>query len=157
MHGNLLETDSVSWSLADAMPPISPARVIIELLRSGQPVQFQARGSSMWPAIPSGSRVEVIPCAPAELTVGELAAFERAGEVVVHRVQGNSRAGIHFAGDSKAAADGCIATEDVLGRARVIERRPLRLRIPSLWHLRWLWRAVPRTLRALRRGARAAK
>jgi hypothetical protein len=140
------------------MPLISPARVIIELLRSGQPVQFQARGSSMWPAIPSGSRVEVVPCAPAELEVGELAAFERAGEVVVHRVQGRSPAGIQFAGDSRAAADGCINTADVLGRARVIERRPLRVRVPSLWHLRWLWRAVPRTLSALRRrGARAAK
>jgi hypothetical protein len=139
------------------MPPISSARVIIELLRSGRSVQFRARGRSMWPAIPSGSRVEIIPCPPAELEVGELAAFERGGEVVVHRVQGRSRAGIQFAGDSRAVGDGCIDTADVLGRARVIERRPLRLRVPSLWHLRWLWRAVPRTLRALRRGARAAK
>lgn len=136
------------------MPTISAARVIIELLRSGQAVEFRARGRSMWPAIPSGSRVEITPCAPAELEVGELAAFERSGQVVVHRVQRKSGAGIHFAGDSRAAADGCIAAADVLGRARVIARRPLRLRMPNLWHLRWLWRAA---LRGLGRGARATK
>ena len=36
-----------------------PARMILELLRSGETVQFRARGRSMWPAIPSGSRIEV--------------------------------------------------------------------------------------------------
>jgi hypothetical protein len=135
------------------MPPISPARVIIELIRSGQSVEFRARGGSMWPAIPSGSRVEVTPCSPDELEVGELGAFERGGEVVVHRVQGSSPEGVFFAGDSRDAGDGCVAPARVLGRARVIARRRLRLRLPGLWHLRSLWRALLR----LRRAARAAK
>jgi hypothetical protein len=126
------------------MPLISPARVIIELLRSGQSVQFRARGSSMWPSIPSGSRVEVTPCAAAELEIGELAAFERRGEIVVHRVHGKSPEGVFFAGDSRETSDGCIAETDVLGRARVLARRRLRLRIPSFWHLSALWRALLR-------------
>jgi hypothetical protein len=133
------------------MPPITPARVIIELLRSGRSVQFRARGSSMWPAVPSGSQVEVIPCEPTELAVGELAAFERDGKVVVHRVEGQSSDGVFFAGDSRGAGDGCVAPDRVLGRARVVARRRLRLRLPSLWHLRSLWRAL------LHYAARAAK
>lgn len=96
----------------------------------------------MWPAIPSGSQVEVIPCAPSELEVGELAAFERGGKVVVHRVQGLSPEGVFFAGDSREAGDGCVASPRVLGRARVVQRRRLHLRLPSLWHLRSLWRAL---------------
>jgi hypothetical protein len=126
------------------MPLISPATVIVELLRSGRSVQFRARGSSMWPSIPSGSRVEVTPCAAAELEIGELAAFERRGEVVVHRVQGKSPEGVFFAGDSRETSDGCVSQTDVLGRARVVTRRRLRPRIPSVWHIRALWRALLR-------------
>lgn len=130
------------------MPHETSARVIIELLRSGQAVQFLARGRSMWPTIPSGSRVEISPCGASELEVGQIAAFERAGQVVVHRVVKTSAQGVVFAGDSRARADGCIPASQVLGRARVVARRPLRARLPTRWHIRALWRAVLRRLRA---------
>ncbi len=120
-----------------------PARLIIELLRSGQRVAFSARGSSMWPAIPSRSRLEIDPCGAAELRVGEVAAFERSGTVVVHRVTRVTATGVHFQGDALKREDGCIPIADVLGRARVLERRPLSVRLPRPADIR-------RALRALR-------
>jgi len=130
--------------VSNPLPHTSAARVIIELVRSGQSVQFRARGSSMWPTIPSRSRVEVSPCPVSELQVGQIAAFERAGQIVVDRVQRISPEGVFFAGDSRDAGDGCIAPAHVLGRARVVERRELHFRLPGRWHLRWLWRTLVR-------------
>jgi len=129
-----------------ASPMDYPARLIIELLRSGQSVRFRARGSSMWPAIPSGSRIEVQPCAVSELEVGQLAAFEREGQVVVHRVQSVTPEAVHFLGDSLERGDGCIASERVLGRARVLERRRIHWRLPRRGEVRRLWRVLQRRL-----------
>ena len=131
-----------------------PARMIIELIRSGQSVQFRARGRSMWPAIPSGSRIEVQPCAASELEVGQLAAFERQGQVVVHRVESISAEGVRFAGDSRERGDGVVAREQVLGRARVLERRGLHWRLPRMREVRWLLRALRRRLWRTAEGAR---
>lgn len=122
------------------------ARLIIELLRAGQSVRFLARGNSMWPAIPSRSEVEVVPCVQAELEAGQLAAFERAGQVVVHRVLRVGPEGVYFAGDALRRADGCIAAAQLLGRARVVRRRALRWRRPRLVHLRRVVRAGLRRL-----------
>lgn len=124
------------------MTPDRSARVIVELLRSGQSVQFRARGSSMWPTIPSRSRIEIIPCAGTALAIGELGAFERNGQVIVHRVLRVGVEGVLFGGDSRRADDGVITHEQVLGRARVIERRRLRWRLPTLRHVVWLGRAL---------------
>lgn len=132
------------------------ARFIIESLRSGQSVVFRARGRSMWPTISSRSRIEVTPCAGSALTTGEIAAFERAGRVLVHRVLGVDGAGVVFGGDSRDATDGHIAHEQVLGRARVVEPRRLRWRLPALRHVVWLCRALSRRA-ALRGASRAAK
>jgi hypothetical protein len=123
-----------------------PFRMIVELARAGQSVRFRARGQSMWPAIPGGSLVELTPCAGRELAVGQIAAFERRGQIVVHRVQGVSEQGVHFAGDSLSVKDGCVTFEQVLGRVHVVERRRLRWRWPRLVHLRWLWRSLERRL-----------
>ena len=125
-----------------------PTRMILELLRSGQSVRFRARGSSMWPAIPSGSQVEVEPCQAAELEVGQIGAFERQGSVVVHRVTSITPEGVHFSGDSRERGDGWIAREQVLGRARVLERRRIRWRLPRRSEVRWLWRVLWRRLRS---------
>jgi hypothetical protein len=122
------------------------SRIILELLRSGETVCFRARGPSMWPAIPSGSRIEVEPCAAADLVVGQLAAFERERRVVVHRVEGVSALGVQFAGDSRKRGDGLIPCEKILGRARVVERRNLHWRWPRAREALWLWRAVKRRL-----------
>ncbi len=126
--------------------------MIVELLRSGETVQFNARGLSMWPAITSKSRILVQPCLPAELRVGQIAAFERDGRIVVHRVERVSHAGVHFSGDTLERGDGCIANENVLGRATILARRPLVWQLPQWAHARLIWRLLRRRLtRRLRR------
>jgi hypothetical protein len=145
-RANLARKAHPQSTLAPLPHPALPARMIIGLLRSGQSVCFRARGRSMWPSIPSGSRIEVSPCPVAALEVGQVAAYEREGHVVVHRIERISPEGLHFAGDSLATRDGCIPRQQVLGRARVLERRRLRLRLPSRHELRWLGRALLRRL-----------
>jgi hypothetical protein len=125
-------------------PPDWATRIILELLRSGETVRFHARGSSMWPTIPSHSRIEVRPSEAAELRVGQIAAFERQGRVVVHRVRAVSAERIEFAGDALKRGDGSVAREAVLGRAHLLRRRPLSLQLPKLRHLRIVMRALSR-------------
>jgi hypothetical protein len=122
--------------------------LIIELLRAGRPVRFRARGGSMWPAVPGGSLVEVTPCPGRMPGAGELCAFERDGSVVVHRVVQETPGGLELRGDALARSDDEVRRADVLGHARVIERRPLELRLPSARDARVLGRALWRSLKA---------
>jgi hypothetical protein len=120
--------------------------MVVELLRSGEAVQLSTRGRSMWPLIPSHSRVEVQPCSASELAVGEIAAFESRGRVIVHRVHHVGPRGVFFAGDSQAGEDGSIPRERVLGRVRILRRRSLRWRLPTRDDATRLKRTLRRTL-----------
>jgi hypothetical protein len=141
-----LPTASALAPQVGATGPDRTTRVIIELLRSGQTVRFRARGSSMWPSITSRSEIEVRPHEAAELRVGQIAAFERRGRVVVHRVRAVAAEHVEFAGDALARADGPIERARVLGQAYVLRRRPLRLQLPRWKHARLVWRALRRRL-----------
>jgi hypothetical protein len=132
----LSHTHTVDWA----------TRIILELLRSGETVRFGARGHSMWPTIPSYSQLEVRPSEAADLRVGQIAAFERHGRVVVHRVRHIDADTVELAGDALQRSDGPIPRAAILGRAHVLRRRPLRLQLPRPRHLRILWRAVTRRL-----------
>jgi hypothetical protein len=125
---------------------MTTARVLLELARARRTIPFVARGGSMWPAIPAGSVVEIVPCDPAMLRPGDIGAFERSGRVVVHRVVSVKTDAVRFRGDAVPQADGDIPFAQVLGRARVVRRRPLRLRWPTVGHL----------VRALRAASRRA-
>jgi len=98
----------------------------------------------MWPTIPSHSQLEVRPAEAAELRVGQIAAYERDGRVVVHRVRAVSADRIELAGDALKQGDGYVARGQVLGRAHVLRRRPLEIRLPKPRHLRILLRALSR-------------
>ena len=132
--------------LSPSLHPDLPARVIIELLRSGQNARFVARGASMWPAIPSRSRVEIEPCRAAQLQLGEVAAFESEGRVIVHRVTRVTAEGVCFQGDNCNRPDGHVPVSQVLGRMRALERRPLRLRWPRQGQILRACRALMRRL-----------
>ena len=125
---------------------MTPARVIVELARAGKAVSFVARGGSMWPAIRSGAVVEIVPCDPRALAVGELAAYEREGAVVVHRVVRRAGGSLRFHGDALASPDRDVPLARVLGRARVVKQRRLRLRWPTALHLVRSLRALERRL-----------
>lgn len=118
--------------------------MMIELLRSGQSVRFIARGSSMWPSIPAGSRLEVQPCSAAQLARGELAAFTRHGQLVVHRVTRVTADGVWLQGDNREISDGQVPAGQVLGRASVLERRRMHLRWPRFGELLRAGRALLR-------------
>jgi hypothetical protein len=118
--------------------------LLLELLRAGETVRFRALGCSMWPALPSRSLLEVRPSERGTLSAGQLAAFERDGRVVVHRVTGVDREHVELWGDALQRGDGKIPRARVLGRAHVLSRRGLRLRLPELRHVRIVLGALAR-------------
>lgn len=113
---------------------MTPALYLIDALRAGETVRFVARGTSMWPSIRDGATVEVVPCPARELRTGDVGAFEREGQVVVHRVLATMGERLRFAGDGLRMADGIVCSEQVLGRARVIRQPALHARWPSRRH-----------------------
>ena len=127
-----------------AAAPDRATRLLIDLLRAGETVRFRALGCSMWPAIPSRSLLEVRPGEGASLVPGQLAAFERDGRVVVHRVTAVGSDHVELRGDALERGDGKVPRARVLGRAHVLLRRPLRLRLPELRHVRLVLGALAR-------------
>lgn len=92
-----------------------------ELRATPGPHQFVMRGSSMWPAVPDGSVLEVHPCSPTALRPGQMVTFRRLGTVVTHRVMSITPRGEVIAwGDSLLAPDEPIPARDVLGEARLV-------------------------------------
>lgn len=124
------------------------ARVILAALREGRAARWVVRGGSMWPAIPDGSEVEVTPCDPMSLREREICAFARGDAVIVHRVIGRRAGALRFRGDSLARDDGWVPLGDVLGRAVVTRRAPLRFTRPRRAKLRGLARIALEWLRA---------
>ena len=78
--------------------------------------------------------------------MGQLAAFERGGQLVVHRVTRMTAQGVQLHGDNRERSDGWLAPEQVLGRASVLERRRLHLRWPRRGELLRAARALLRRL-----------
>jgi hypothetical protein len=121
--------------------------LLIALARSGERVRFRALGRSMGRAVPNRSLVEISPCPGSELTIGQIAAFERAGRVVVHRVAAVRPGAVQFASDAQGLGDGWVAFENVLGRAHVVERPQQGLPAAGLALLR---RLLPRVREYIR-------
>jgi hypothetical protein len=125
--------------------------MVIELLREGQSVRFVARGGSMWPAVRDGTLVEVVPCLPNELRVGELGAYVGTRGLVVHRVVAHEPGGLRFRGDTHAEDDGLVEVSRVLGKVRVLAWPPWRPRVPTLRHALLALRAMRSWLRRVRK------
>jgi hypothetical protein len=125
------------------------ARVIAASLRAGERVRWTVRGASMWPAIPDGSEVEVMPCAADALRPGDIAAYARGDTVVVHRLLGRRDGALRFRGDSLGREDAPVRPDDVLGRAVVLRRAPLRWSRPRRARLLGAARAALAWLRAM--------
>lgn len=102
----------------------------------------------MWPAIRDGATVSVTPGAPRSLRAGDLVAFTRGAALIVHRVVTVEPGGLRCRGDALGREDGLVAWADVLGRAAVIDQRPLTLRWPRAREVRALIRAALGCLRS---------
>ena len=105
----------------------------------------------MWPSVRAGAWVDIVPTLFSKLRPGDVAAFERNGTLVVHRIVTIEGDHAVFAGDSLRHSDGAIPASRVLGRVEVVAQKGLSLRLPGRWHLRALWRALSRRWHLRRR------
>ena len=93
-----------------------------QIRETGEALPITMVGSSMWPALPIGSRLELRACAATELTPGDFVAFRRGRLIVTHRVVAVRLHDVLAWGDAVIRPDAPIPHEDVLGRVTVIER-----------------------------------
>ncbi len=102
-------------------------QLAVQVLESGHGLRFQARGSSMHPAVRDGDILDVRPTRIAELDVGDIVLYRssRSG-IVVHRVAGIRRQAektiLLVKGDSAPRPDSPVDESQVLGRVESIER-----------------------------------
>lgn len=76
---------------------------------------YRIQSGSMEPTIKTGSIAVV--CKVAEPKVGDIAAYQKGGNVIVHRIVGTSDTGFIFQGDANNVIDGESITEDrILGK-----------------------------------------
>jgi signal peptidase I len=88
---------------------------------TGRQSIWPVEGSSMWPLIREGD-VAVIDHGESALRRGDVLAFRRAGQVVIHRLERRRDGGrLITAGDAHSFADEPVPPEDVLGRVVAIQ------------------------------------
>ena len=133
------------------------ADAVIDALRAHGMVSLTAYGTSMWPAIRSGSQVPIHRVDPADLEVGDVILHRAKGRLILHRVVKKDEHGVHTRGDAYSRTAGPFPYRDVLGAVDglVIGRRvwrnaprPLQVRLGRAW-----LSALP-ILRLLGRAAR---
>lgn len=108
--------------------------LVAEVMGRGSGLTFVTRGGSMSPFLRPGDRVTVEPliAGPAELAVGDVAAFRDAASarVFVHRLLVRTPGGWLAQGDRNPAPDGVIDDRLVLGRVTAVERNGRRRFLP---------------------------
>jgi len=102
----------------------SVAGLIRAVLERGRPCRFEARGSSMHPAVRDGDVVTLRPLGPAGPRLGDIVAFVPPGTEAVrlHRVVGIADGTYVLKGDNGLVDDGRVARPDILGQVVRIER-----------------------------------
>ena len=103
-------------------------RLSTDLLQSGYGVRFRPGGFSMYPTIRDGEAVTVEPIHAHEVRRGDILLYRTMRGVIAHRVVSiaeDANAGRVFTlrGDSLAACDAPVNTEQVLGRVVSVERK----------------------------------
>lgn len=137
----------------DAMPAGGAERSVLlpfvtgEWRREGRRITIEARGVSMEPLIRSGDRITIQMMAPCGLAAGDIVAFLRDGQVVVHRLVTKRMSGGAWRFCEKG--DGLagwrwIEEADVLGRVEEVDRGGRRLQLRRLpWRVGNRLVAVP--------------
>ncbi len=130
-------------------------------LRAGLPWMFIVATGSMKPLLWPGDTVEIRPCPPDQLRIGDVICVDTDDELLLHRLVGRPPVqggpGVLTRGDRCLGPDAPRAREDVLGRAVSVKRGPLafridgRVRAPLFWLAGRLW-PLTAPARAARRG-----
>lgn len=111
------------------------------LARDGA-VWVHESSDSMAPLVRAGDRLHLTRTAFADIRPGQLVAYERGGQLVVHRVLSRGPAGLVTKGDGLSGRDAPVAASDVLGRVTTIVTRDGRtIRLDGS-----RWRALGRLL-----------
>src|SRR5213075_2693193 len=97
------------------------AQLAIDLLRCGYKVRFRVTGTSMLPAIPPGSLVQIEPTAVETLRRGEVVLSSGWGRLVAHRIEevlGGGQGASRFVlrGDNLPQCDLPVMASAILGR-----------------------------------------
>lgn len=133
--------------------PESPWPLQVER-RSGAPLFFAHRGSSMNPTLHESDLLEIVPYGDRTAQVGDVIALAPpdADHLVVHRIVRVMPGGIRTRGDNNAGEDGwCLGPERVIGRVVAAWRGRRRRRIFGRWGGR-LWGYAVRGRRVLGRA-----
>jgi len=93
-----------------------------EVLRSSGTLRLQVRGWSMLPSIWPGDTLLVQQVESSEIAEGEIILFRRERRLFAHRIVRSDRSDVLTRGDSMAAADPPVDSDEVLGRVVSIVR-----------------------------------
>ncbi len=111
-------------------PDTAPASVIaslyIQAIRQGQSTWFRVASGSMEPTLHAGDRVYIQPVKASEFRAGEIAAFETADGLVIHRIihrkQTNAAIRLMEMGDADLRAS-WIEEQAVVGQVVAVRHR----------------------------------
>lgn len=123
------------------------AQLLRDLLAEGKPIVSAVHGGSMWPAIPDGAIVRLVPAAAQDTRVGQIVL--RCGpddRLVCHRFAERRGEEVLTWGDTCSEPDGWGPASEIIARVEAIqtgeEWRPVLVRSP----LRMRWRFIKRRL-----------
>jgi hypothetical protein len=139
------------------------AGLMRDVLGRGKPFRFEARGSSMYPAIRDGDLVTVAPLPGPGPRTGDVVAFVHPGTggVRIHRVVAAADGRWVLKGDNALGFDGALDREAILGLVVRLERDGRRRRLgpplrsavlARLSRSKWFTRIVRRARRTLAPG-----
>ena len=122
------------------------------LLGEGKMVRMRAGGNSMYPSIRAGSILHIKSLkVPGEVLIGDIIAWEREDDMIVHRVTHKYRTDNQCffitRGDSSLSSDRPVAFEDIAGKVVLVEtgrgkREPARKVLIREGRYRWNSRRV---------------
>lgn len=107
-----------------------------EILRSGGAFSFRANGSSMYPFLPNGTILTVIPVHSHDLGVGDIVLYRIADRLIVHRIVNRATFGnrtfFGIRGDNCTGSPHRVTGSDVLGLVSCAAIGPLKIAVSRM-------------------------
>jgi signal peptidase I len=104
-------------------------RLVADMVRSFGKVRVKVTGSSMIPAIWPGDVVVVQRCEAAELQVGQVILYTRAGELVAHRIAAICGDSVITRGDTLSSNDPLVGKSEIVGEVLYLVRDGRRVQL----------------------------
>ena len=101
---------------------MSWAKFAIEKLKNGETVQIRPRGHSMKGKVNDGDLVTVEPCAPEELSVGDIVLVRVKGNDYLHLIKALNQGRFQI-GNNRGGINGWVGHNCIYGVATKVESR----------------------------------